>query len=233
MECTAWPITWPCPIDDYDEALIALATEAAQSLLWSLSGRRYGLCSTTEAYRLNCSDPCGNPYGDQFGPGVEWRLDHGMEPRRCCRINLAQRPVRSIDAVLVLGDLLDPAEYQLERDTLLRLGQCFPCEQECDAAPVEVTYTYGIDVPALGQLAMGEVACEFLRGWTGADCRLPSNVTSISRQGVTLDLGDVDTLFRAGRVGMPISDAFLRSVNPNALQSASQVWSPDLSRRAR
>jgi len=232
MECESWPITWPCDTSGYDESLIALATEAAQSLLWSLSGRRYGICSTTESYRLNCASPC-NPYGDAFGPGVEWRLDAGRSRRMCCRIHLAQKPVRAIDGVSALGLVLDPDEYALERDVLFRIGQCWPCEQECDNPPVEVTYTYGIDVPALGQMAMGEVACEFLRGWNGADCRLPSNVTSISRQGVTLDLGDVDTLFRAGRIGMPISDAFLRSVNPNALQQASQVWSPDLARRAR
>lgn len=232
MECEPWTIAWPCDISGYEESLIALAQEAAQALLWSLSGRRYGICSTTESYRLNCASPC-NPYGDAFGPGVEWRLDGGLSRRLCCRIHLAQRPVRSIDEVVVLGDLLDPAEYALERDVLFRIGSCWPCEQACDEPPVQVSYSYGIDVPALGVLAMGEMACEFLRGWTGADCRLPSNVTSITRQGVTLDLGDVDTLFRAGRVGMPISDAFLRSVNPNSLQSASQVYSPDLARRAR
>lgn len=233
MQCESWPITWPCDITGYDEALVTLAQDAAQSLLWSLSGRRYGVCSTTETYRLNCASPCTNPYGDQFGPGVEWRLGDGLSRRMCCRILLAQKPVRGIDSVTVLGDLLDPTAYQLERDYLFRLGECWPCEQECDAAPVEVTYTYGIDPPALAQLAMGEVACEFLRGWTGADCRLPSNVTSVTRQGVTLDLGDVRTLFEMGRIGMPISDAFLRSVNPHALQSQSQVWSPDMPRRAR
>lgn len=231
MTCEAWPITWPCDIDEFDEALVAAAQESAQTLLWSLTGRRYGKCSTTEGYRLNCSTPCGNPFGDRFGPGVDWEL--GGERRYCCRIHLASRPVRSIDAVEVFGDLVDPATYMLERDTLLRLGECWPCEQSCDVAPVQVTYTWGIDVPILGQLAMGEMACEFLAAFQGRDCRLPSNAISVTRQGVSVDLGDAQTLFEMGRVGLPISDAFIRSVNPNRLQSASQVFSPDLARRAR
>jgi hypothetical protein len=80
---------------------------------------------------------------------------------------------------------------------------------------------------------MGELACELLAGLTGADCRLPSNAVAITRQGVTVDLGDVRTLFEMGRIGLPISDAFLRSVNPNHLQSRSMVYSPDLARRVR
>lgn len=233
MDCTPWPIVWPCDITDYAEPLVEAAQESAQTLLWSLTGRRYGLCSTTESYRLTCNSPCANPYGDYFGPGVEYRLGDELGRRLCCRIHLAQRPVRSLDSVTALGTVLDPAEYALERDVLFRLGECWPCGQECDAPPVEVTYTYGIDPPAIAGLAMGELACEFLRAFAGADCRLPSNVVSISRQGISLDLGDAQTLFEMGRIGLPISDAFIRSVNPNKLQSMSQVFSPDLARRAR
>lgn len=231
MECTDWSVTWACDIADYDPDLVAAATSAAQTLLWSLTGRRYGLCSTTEGYRLACNNPCVAPWGDEFGPGVQYEL--GLGRRDCCRILLSQTPVRSVDLVAVSGAILDPSEYVLERDSVMRIGECFPCEQYCEVAPVEISYTYGIDVPPLGSLAMGELACEFLRGWTGADCQLPSNAISVTRQGVTVDLGDAQTLFEMGRIGLPISDAFIRSVNPNKLQSASKVYSPDMPRRAR
>lgn len=231
MTCEPWPVVWPCDTDEYDPALVDAALSAATSILWGMSGRRYGLCATTESYRLNCSDPCLNPYGDEFGPGVDWRL--GNTRRWCCRIHLAQRPVRSIDSVTVLGDLLDPAEYALERDTLFRIGACWPCERECDDPPVQVTYSWGVDVPPLGQMAVGELACELLAGWTNADCRLPSNAVSITRQGVTVDLGDPQVLFEQNRIGLPISDAFIRMANPNRLMDKSQVWSPDLARRSR
>lgn len=231
MECSEWPIQWPCDTADYDPDLVEAAQEAAQTYLWALTGRRYGWCTTTEQYRLACDNPCVAPYGDEFGPGVQYELGWGR--RDCCRLHLAQRPVRSVDLVTVNGEVLVGEEYILERDSVMRIGQCWPCEEYCQIAPIEITYSYGIDVPVLGALAMGELACEFLRGWTGADCRLPQNAVSVTRQGVTVDLGDAQTLYDMGRIGLAICDAFIRSVNPTRLQSASQVWSPDLARRVR
>lgn len=230
MDCEPWPIRWPCDTTSDDPVLLDLVAQAAQSILWGLTGRRYGICSTTEGYRLPCNSPCAPPYGDRFGPGVQWELQAGTA-RVCCRIHLSQLPVRAIEQVLVYGDVLDPSQYLLDRDVLMRLGECWPCTLDCDPPNVEVTYRYGIDVPVLGELAMGELACELLRGVTGADCRLPSNAVSITRQGVSVDLGTVKELYDYGRIGLPISDAFIRETNPNHLASRSQVWSPDLARR--
>lgn len=230
MDCDPWPIVWPCDTTSDDPTLVAYAQEAAQSILWGLSGRRYGLCTTEEGYRLPCNSPCAPPYGDRFGPGVQYWLGTGT-PRICCRIHLSQRPVRAIEQVVVEGDVLADSEYLLDRDVLMRLGQCWPCTLDCDPPSVTVTYRYGIDVPALGSLAMGELACEILRGITGADCRLPSNAVAITRQGVSVDLGNVRDLYDMGRIGLPLSDAFLRETNPNRLADKSQVFSPDLARR--
>jgi hypothetical protein len=235
MECSVWPVSYPCDVSTEDDTIVALATSSAQSILWGLSGRRYGVCETTESYRLPCNSPCYLPWFDDFGPGVEWRLTGGYPyRRRCCEIHLAQKPVRSINAVEVYGVLLDPSEYYLTNSGVLqRINECWPCDSECDVPPIEVTYTYGIDVPALGAMAMGELACEIIAGWTGGDCRLPSNAVSVTRQGITVDLGNAQTLFEQGRIGLPICDAFLRETNPGRLQQASGVYSPDLSRRRR
>ena len=180
---------------------------------------------------MPCVGGCAFPYGYDFGPGVEWAL--GVYPRKCCRIRLHSQPVRAVDLVLVNGDIVPEEEYQLQRGYLARIGECWPCEQECEIAPISVTYTYGIEVPALGELAMGEMACEILAGLTGGDCRLPSNAISVTRQGVTVDLGDPAQLIAQNRWGLPITDAFIRSVNPGQLQTASQVFSPDSPRRVR
>lgn len=231
MECENWNIRWKCDVTDVDPDLLALAQQGAQDLLWALSGRRFGVCETTETYRLPCDLPCAQIWGRDFGPGVEWRL--GGNPRKCCRIVLSQTPPRAVKEIKINGEVLDPSEYVLERFAVQRIGSCFPCEQECDIAPIEITYLYGIDPPPLADLAMGEVACEILAALGGADCRLPSNAISVTRQGVTVDLGDARTLYDMGRIGLPIADAFLRSVNPSRLQSASRVYSPDLGRRAR
>ena len=231
MSCDEWPIRWACDITDVDDDLLDLAREAAQNVLWSMSGRRYGLCEQTEQYRTPCTDECSFNYRRRFGPGVEYALMH--QPRNCCSINLTSTPVRAIMEVKVFGEVQDESFYALERSRLKRIGSCWPCEDECDEPPVEVTYRYGIDVPPMGELAMGELACEILAGIRGLDCRLPSNAVSVSRQGVTVDLGDASTLYMEHRIGLPLCDAFIRDTNPNRLKMQSTVHSPDLSRRVR
>lgn len=232
MECSDWPIRWPCDISGEDEALLEMVQASAQQILWSLSGRRFGVCETTEFYRMPCTTPCYLPWADEFGPGVEWRLGQ-WDRRKCCAIPLDQRPVRGIKEVKVYGEVQDPITYYLGKGVLYRIEECWPCDQDCEFPPVEVTYTYGIDPPALAELAMGELACELLAGITGADCRLPSNAISVTRQGITVDLGDASTLVAENRIGLPISDVFLRSVNPSKLMMPSAVYSPDKARRVR
>lgn len=229
MSCESWPVIWPCSIDTEDPDKVSAAQEAAQEILFGLSGRRFGLCTTTESYRANCSSACGLPYKTS----ESWWRNGIADAHTCCHVLLNRKPVRAIVEVSVLGEVLDPADYALERDYLWRNSSCWPCVDDCDEPAIEVTYQYGLDVPMLGQLAMGEVACEILAGLSGADCRLPSNAISVSRQGVTVELGDAQTLFDQGRIGLPIADAFLRAVNPGKLMSQSQVFSPDMTRRAR
>jgi len=231
MNCADWDIHWTCDIDGVDPDLLEKARLSAQETLWAMSGRRYGVCETTESYRMACDSPCYVPYRDNFGPGVEYRL--GGDRRRCCAIHLAQNPVRGVVEVKVMGEVQDPDTYYLGKGVLYRIGQCFPCERDCELPPVEVTYTYGIDPPALASFAMGELACEFLAALTDADCRLPSNAISVTRQGVTVDLGTAETLFDQNRLGLPLVDQFLRNANPNKLVQRSAVYSPDLARRMR
>lgn len=233
MSCDTWPVQYPCDISAYPEELVESATEAAQSILWAMTGQRYGLCETTQSYRLPCSSPCYVPWADDFGPGVEYELTGRNQRRKCCAIHLSSPPVRSITEVTVFGQVLDPSEYYLGQSVLYRIGECWPCDDECEVPPVVVTYKYGIDVPALGELALGELACELLKGWTGADCRLPSNAIQVTRQGVTVTLGNPETLFAQNRLGLPISDQFINSVNPGRLRQRSSVHSPDLARRVR
>lgn len=230
MECADWDIQWSCDVTTTDEDKLDTVRLAAQELLWAMSGRRYGVCTITEGYRLPCTSPCYVPWADDFGPGVEWRLGDTRR-RRCCAIPLHQNPVRGIFDVTVFGVPLTTDEYYLGRNTLYRIGECFPCDDECDVPPVQVTYTYGIDPPVLAKLALGELACEMLRALDGADCRLPSNAISVTRQGVTVDLGDPQTLFEQNRIGLPICDEFLRMANPDGLRQRSQVYSPDMPRR--
>jgi hypothetical protein len=232
MSCEVWSVRFPCDVSEYDASLVAAAVDASQSILWAMTGRRFGVCEQTESYSMPCSSPCYVPWADDFGPGVEYRLGYG-DRRKCCALTLSSKPVRSITQVKVFGEVLDPSEYYLGRGVLYRLGACFPCDDDCDFPPIEVTYKYGIDVPVLGELAMGELACELLAGWEGIDCRLPSNAVSVSRQGVTVDLSNPEVLFAQNRIGLPICDQFIYTNNPDKLRGHSTVHSPDIARRVR
>jgi hypothetical protein len=232
VTCTPWPIRWTCdtPFEDVEPELRDIAISGAQDILWNLSGRRYGICEVEEAYRPPC-DQCLPPHADTFGPGVELAL--GREKRDCCKIHLDSQPVRQILRVEVNGEILDPSEYALDMNVLRRVGRCWPCGDGCDEPPVVVLYEWGMDVPALGELAMGEVACEILKALQGKDCRLPNNAVSVTRQGVSVQLGDSAKLFEQMRLGLPVTDMFLMAVNPYRLPARSKVFTPDFARRAR
>jgi hypothetical protein len=70
------------------------------------------------------------------------------------------------------------------------------------------------------------LTCEFTKACSGGKCRLPTAVTSIARQGVTMEVSS--GMFPDGMTGIREVDAFLSSINPNALRIPPKVWSPDL-----
>jgi hypothetical protein len=97
-----------------------------------------------------------------------------------------------------------------------------------DITAWEVTYLWGIRVPALLQRAAGELACEWIKNCQGAECRLPQRVTSIARQGVSISLADVDQLLQNGLTGLTTVDSLIQRFNPGRLPSRMAIASPDL-----
>ncbi len=151
----------------------------------------------------------------------------------------------SIVEVLIGGDVVDPATYRLDRKRyLVRIGQdangrlVWPACQKLYLADTEpgtwsVTYEYGSPVPALGKLAAAELALQFYYARTGSeDCVLPSGVTKIVRQGITIER--LTPMFVKGqRTGLPLVDGFLAGSNPNGLRRRPAVMSPGVPRQPR
>lgn len=110
-------------------------------------------------------------------------------------------------------------------------GECWPSCQDLRAASgqpgtLTITYLPGI-VPTEATLwAAGILACEFSKACSGGKCRLPTGVTSIARQGITMVIPSA--LFPNGMTGIHEVDAYLHSINPNGLTSPPAVWSPDV-----
>lgn len=249
--CEPWPVKFVCENPpDIESEQYAGARDAAQSLLWSLTGSRFGSCTVTERYRAGRAGDCGMPYKDA-GTGL-WH--NGARSAHCCRLRLANAPVQNVARVVVHGVELAPGTYWLEGSELVRSGVCWPVGAECDPPPIEVTYTWGISlagpipadpeadppVPAtpaakyhyMAAYAMGEVIKEMVEGMCGRECKLPSRVASVTRQGVTVNFVSPTDLADAGLLGLVQADAFIRAVNPHGKRMRSKVYVPGGARRA-
>lgn len=142
-----------------------------------------------------------------------------------------------MDGVVVSGTAyrVDNNRYLVRTD-----GNLWPYCQNLrldDTQPgtFSVTVKFGEDVPADAAMAVGELACEFLKADRGEDCMLPRNITSLVRQGVTITLPDMTTLLQSSRLtGLRLVDLFISTWNPAGLIGRSRAFSVDdpLMRRA-
>jgi hypothetical protein len=138
-----------------------------------------------------------------------------------------------VQEVTIDGATLDQSAYRIDNSHLLVRtdGECWPLCQDMNLDPSEpgtfaVTYVPGIVPGSAGLWAVGLLALEFAKACTGGKCRLPSSVTSISRQGVSMEFSE--GMFAGGMTGIREVDAYVVSINPNHLVQPPRVWSPDL-----
>lgn len=253
--CEPWPVYWICDTSTYSPALTGYAVSAATRILWSLSGRRFGLCTVT---LRPCAEDCrtgGAPFLGSWAWQPSWTpvpwgfygtpYCSGGCSGTCSCTHLSEvrlpSPVDSITSVRVDGSVLDPSAYRLDDNRLLVRtdGARWPRCNDLRLADTEpgtwsVTARFGEDVPDAGRLAMGELVCEIAKAGTGVDCRLPAGVTQLVRQGVTIQYPDVGQLLKEGRTGLYLVDLFLASENPKGLRQRARVYDVDgmLPRRA-
>lgn len=241
--CTEW--------DTYSTELQTAAMEYGAMVVWAATGRRFGLCERTVRPCGRSGTPYGMiPSGYYWSEGSwfpyifqgQWRNCAGCaqsfgccscEPR--CQVWL-QPPVYSIPATgITIGSTIyniedigrvDDSQWLVRTD-----GECWPECQDYNSDSgdsfFQVTYFRGQPVPGILLRAAGELACEYARSCAGADCRLPSRVTSISRQGVSVSLTDVEVLLRDGLTGIPTVDQVILKFNPYRLPSRMTISSPD------
>lgn len=254
--CAAWTPIWTCPdrVSTASPTATGYAVQAATEIVWALSGRQFGTCQVTlRPCRRECyndqwwsssgsiwyggiTSPWGYPYA---GPNGYWfDLSCGSCSGTCSCSEVSEvilpSPVYSIVNVKMDGTPMATGAYRVDNNRLLvRLdGQRWP---RCNNLAVNddqpgswsVTALYGEPVPVGGQLAVGELACEFLRAMAGEDCRLPAGVQSIARQGVTINFPDAGEFLKEGRTGFDLVDRFLAAVNPHHLSQRSRVYSVD------
>jgi hypothetical protein len=230
MPNAIWPLTWPSGATDGVPAeQVALAEEFAAAAMRALTLNRVGGVPVTVMPYQHCARP-------RFGSmrNLYWHeaylgclCDFGCTcPGE--RGVVLDGPVGRIDEVRLNGTALADTEYALEEgNRLVRTdGKPWP---GCAGPAFTVTYLNAYEVSAAGSYAAGVLAREYLKAITGAkNCRLPSNVTSVSRQGMSFEMST--GLFPEGVTGITEVDTYLMQWNPHGLRTAPRVYSPDLRR---
>ena len=257
-EPCVWPINTNCcpDWDSYPAELQADATAWATQILWALTGRRFGACTVTvRPCGSTCN--FGGGYmtwpvyldgGSGYSAGT-WipYIDGGGNWRNCacpgacsCRASCEvwlPGPVAAVESVFIDGVEIPPTAYRIDNNNILvrQDGECWPQCQNFDlsgSAPDTentflVTYQRGTPVPVSGQIAAGLLACDFAQSCT-TGCKLPGNLSSLTRQGVEVTVADTTDELNAGLTGIPQVDQWIRAVNPAKLPGRMRVGSLDV-----
>jgi hypothetical protein len=238
----SWPCTWPCDVSSESPTVTGSAVAFASEVLWSLSGQRFGF--TSVKLRPNLLVPTSTPYPEvwQPWPGTRaavgrWGWSGSYALPQLCPTSQELKlpsPTHAVTEVRVDGTPLVTGAYRLDAAHLLVRtdGSTWPTVNDLNLADTavgtwSVTAQYGESVPTGAALAVGELACEFIRGMQGQDCRLPRGVTQLSRQGVTITLPDVSTMFDKGLTGLFFADMFIKTWNPRGLRTRARAYSVD------
>lgn len=258
--CAPWDPIWTCDVSAKSPTATGYAVSMATSIVWALSGRQFGTCTTTlRPCRRDCNDEgwwtrFGLPWstssargGYDFGTGYYgfwFDLSCGSCSGGCSCSEVSEvilpSPVSSVVTVRMDGTPMATGSYRVDNNRLLvrtdgqRWPRCNDLSKNDDQPGTwSVTAAYGQVVPVAGQLAVGEMACEILRAMDGEDCTLPVGIQALTRQGVSISFPNVGELFSKGRTGLYLVDAFVTTSNPSGLTSRSRVYSVDrpLSRR--
>lgn len=195
------------------ETDLATARAVAQDILWSLTGRKLGVCSTTQTFDLSGDGGCCVP---------------GVSSMAAPSVALSRLPVHRVVEVRQNGGVVPSSGWRLTRAGHLRR------RSGVWSGEVTVRYEWGVPIMSGSPLyaavasAMGEVAFDLLQGMCGGECSLPSRISTLVRAGVTVDFAPPDEYIENGLTGLPFADNLIRSVNPGRRHMPARVFSPDI-----
>lgn len=227
MQCDTWPVPEPgecqggCTIPaDTDPALIESASEQAGIILRYLSGQTIGTCEDTIRPLGECP-VCGR--APCCGAGDRVHLTHAIGPVTAVfGVTIDGAPVVDWTFYPDTGLLYRvPPEQWPERDK-----KWADCGQEGSFC-VDVQIGHPPDVWALAVHA--ELTCELLKSCAGGkNCRIPSNATRVTGQGVTVELSATELAGFIPNVGR-----WANTMNPHKAVMPAKFVSPDVVSSAR
>jgi hypothetical protein len=242
---------WGCALNQQQiDSLDPDVKERSEALAWStlsaLLGYRVSLCPVVLRPCLAGCGRLGTYYsapesggGGTFQPHISagrWYNGCGCTTDCSCT-SLCEvvmpAPVGAIVSVSLNGATLDPSAYRVDNgNRLVRTdGDCWPACQDMTSTgegSFIVSFHPYLAPNDLLRYAAGLLANEFYLACTGEACRLPSGVTGISRNGISMTIPS--GLFPNGGTGIREIDAIIRTYNPNGLKMSARVLSPDATR---
>ena len=247
-----WPVDSACFTTEWDlmdSTVQNRALALASATMYRLTGYRVGGCPITVR---PCKERCAGSWPSYYTTYASLGSSAGFWPMNwagvwvnscgcttdcscdwLCEVRLPE-PVGEIYAVTVGTQTLTPTDYRVDGDRLVWTGSgdCpWPACQDL-AAPVGAEGTFAVEylnsypVDALGAYAAGVLSMEFAKACSGNKCRLPATVTSVTRQGVSMEIAAGS--FPGGVTGLREVDAYLALYNPAGLRQRATVWSPDV-----
>lgn len=207
-----------------DDPAVLDAIADASLVLYYLTGKQFaGTCTTT--VRPAC---------------LKGGCVCGCSPRQ---VNLGIWPVTELISVRYGGTLYEDADatdlfhindfhYIARNDGELFLsGNQWAVagsaeDNETNGNVFEVTVSHGLKIPRLLTRATRALACQFVSACADRPCKLPERVTSVVRQGISMDIANVADMLKDGRTGIYEVDLAIQVFNPSKLQSPSFAWHP-------
>lgn len=210
------------------------AITSSSELLYALSGRKFPGELEATVRPFPKSPTLGGRNRNIIWPGNTWGVCWGY-PHMICeaptQLGLGRTPLNEIIEVVINGEVFDPINYRIEdQKWLVRTDCCAWPMCGCSCDDFTISFKFGEGPPQLGTDAALILSAEMYRFMTpgGKNCRLPSRVTSIVRQGVSIALIDPMDFMKSGLTGIYQIDMFLMAYNPGKQIKKPTVFSPDV-----
>lgn len=248
---------WTCygdeaTVDALDETMKERSEALAWSTLSALTGYRLSLCPVVIR---PCARRCGigtyyvAPVWDTWGgrgngafapyiSGGSWFNACGcVDDCSCTSIPQIILPseVGGINSIWMDGEELPATAYRVDNgNKLVRTdGEAWPFCQDMTNSDREVgglfvEYYAGVAPNDLFRYAAGVLAAEYYKACSGRECRLPTGVTNITRQGMVMEV--TAGSFPSGWTGIYEVDAVIRVYNPYGLKQRARALSVDVAR---
>lgn len=200
-----WDVDMSCFPNDIDLQehgdKVRAAIDTATQTLWAFTGRQFGQCEVEYVPDVSLCRPCT----PTLFRGEWYNIDPGS-PSSCLAVFLPGPVAEIISVVDERGEDLSAKQASWGMEVM--------------GNPAVVRYVRGLPVPPGGALAVGRLASQvYLQCVGDKRCRLPQNVTQVTRQGVSASFEPPEP----GKTGLTDVDLWVSSVNPNGLSEQTQV----------